>query len=272
MADNWDDDDDDDWDKDSDDEGGDEALKARMSALGLGKQQDAPKFDDEEDLAVVERAKQDKAQTADLKKKGNALAAKKQAEQDRKDEEEIARKAMELEAEMEANMSPDELRVMKRKQAEEADHALTDDLFGGMDDHQASAVKSTAAAAGGGAGGPLVLKDLKDHLKHARKVSTVIKQHGKVHLAAAFLKEAIQECKDVLDDAAISDIIKTCNVIKNDMVQASKRKVKYQAQKSAKRDKTAEKKALALNKELYGDNDQFDDYDKYGEQYEDAFF
>lgn len=91
-------------------------------------------------------------------------------------------------------------------------------------------------------------------------------------MAAAFLKEAIQECKDVLDDAAISDIIKTCNVIKNEMVTASKRKVKYQANKSAKRDKAAEAKARKIQTELYGDNDQYDDYDQYGESYEDSFF
>lgn len=91
-------------------------------------------------------------------------------------------------------------------------------------------------------------------------------------MAAAFLKEIIQESKDVLDDAAISDIIKTCNVIKNEKMQASKRKVKYQAQKSAKRDKTAEAKALKLQTELYGDNDDYDDYDHMGADYEDAFF
>lgn len=170
MADNWDDGDDDDWDKDSDD--GDDLLAARMKSLGLAGD-DTPKFDDEEDLAVIEKARLAQAQTAELKKKGNALTAKKQAEQDRKDEEEIARKAMELEAEMEANMSPDELRAMKQRQVEEADNALTDDLFGGIDS-RASAAK-TASNAGAGAGGPLVLKDLKDHLKHARKVSGIIK-------------------------------------------------------------------------------------------------
>lgn len=88
----------------------------------------------------------------------------------------------------------------------------------------------------------------------------------------AFLKEAITECKDVLDDAAISDLIKTCNVIKNEKVAASKRKVKGEAQKSKKRDKGAELKAKKLANELYGDSNQYDDYDQYGEDFEDAFF
>jgi translation initiation factor 3 subunit J len=91
-------------------------------------------------------------------------------------------------------------------------------------------------------------------------------------LATAFLKEVIQECKDVLDDAAVSDIIKTCNVIKNDMVQAAKRKVKYQAQKAKKVDKTAEAKARKLQEELYGENDHYDEYDQVGADFEDSFF
>ena len=93
-----------------------------------------------------------------------------------------------------------------------------------------------------------------------------------MHLATAFLKEVIQECKDVLDDAAVSDIIKTCNVIKNDMVQAAKRKVKYQAQKAKKVDKTAEAKARKLQEELYGENDHYDEYDQVGADFEDSFF
>jgi hypothetical protein len=61
-------------------------------------------------------------------------------------------------------------------------------------------------------------------------------------------------------------------VIKNDILAAAKRKVKGQAQKSKKKDKVAEKKAKKLAVELYGDNDQYDDYDDYGADYEDAFF
>lgn len=159
MSDNWDDSDDD-WNNDDDE------LDARLNKLGVN---DAPKFDDEEDLAVKDKEKKDKQVTVELKKKGNALMDKKRAEQDRKDEEEIARKTMELEAEMEANMTPDELRKMKRQQIEDSDNALTDDLFGGIDNKVV--MKSTAAQGSN----VLVLKDLKDHLKHARKVATVIK-------------------------------------------------------------------------------------------------
>lgn len=74
-----------------------------------------------------------------------------------------------------------------------------------------------------------------------------------------------------MDDDAITEIIKLCNVIKNEKLQESKRKVKGQAQKSKKRDKVAEKKAAKMAKEMYGDNDNVDSYDAYGAQYEDEY-
>lgn len=257
MTDNWDDSDDE-WDVD------DDALDDR---LGLKKvEENLPTFDDEEDLAVKEKAEQVKRDHAELKKKGSALAAKKQAEKEQKEELELARKAMELEAQAEANMSPDELRAFKQRQIEEADNALTDDLFGNVDNNVA---KRTSAAA---AGDKIVLKDIKDYLKHARRVSEAMKAHGRIHMATELIKELIQSSKDLLDDAAISDIIKTCNVIKNEKVQAQKRKVKGQAQKSKKADKAAEAKARKLQVETFGENDQYDAYDEMGADYEDAFF
>ena len=74
------------------------------------------------------------------------------------------------------------------------------------------------------------------------------------------MKEVLTESKDVLDDDAITDIIKTCNVIKNEKVAEAKRKVKGQAQKSKKKDKVAEAKAKKMAEELYGANDKFDEY------------
>lgn len=178
---------------------------------------------------------------------------------------------MELEAEMEASLTADERRELERKRVEDADAALADDLFGAV---EGAGAGPGAAAAGSvmAAGDAVKLSDLKDHLKHARKVAQCFKGHKKIHLAAAFFKECLSESKDVLDDDAVTDIIKTCNVIKNEMVAAAKRKVKGQAQKSKKKDKAAEKKAKQLAVELYGDNDQYDDYDEYGAEFEDAFF
>jgi translation initiation factor 3 subunit J len=72
----------------------------------------------------------------------------------------------------------------------------------------------------------------------------------------------------VLGNDTITEIIKTCNVIKNEKVQAAKRKVKGQAQKSKKTDKAAEMKA----RKLQVDNDYHDDVDQIGHDYEDAFF
>ena len=259
MGDNWDDSGDE-WDVDEDDI--DQKLGLKKVAENL------PTFDDEEDLAVKEKEEQEKADQANLKKKGNALAERKRAEKEREEELELARKAMELEADMEKDLSPDELRALKQKQIEEADNALTDDLFGNVDS------KAGKAAAVGGvaeAGDKVVMKDLKDHLKHARKVAECLRGHGKVHFATSFFKELLNQSKDVMTDDSVSELIKTLNVIKNEKVQSSKRKVKGQAQKAKKVDKAAEAKARKIQLETFGENDKFDSYDIIGEDYEDAY-
>jgi len=255
MTDNWDDSDDE-WDVD------DDALDAK---LGIVKNEPVNNFDDEEDLALKEKAEADKASHAALKKKGSALAEKKRKEKEQQEEMEIARKAMELEAEMEANMTPDERRQLERQRIEEADNALTDDLFGAVD-------KMSVSKGAQQAGDKVVMKDMKEHMKHARKVAECMKGHGKIHLATIFLKEVIQQSKELLDDDAITDIIKTCNVIKNEKVQKAKRKVKGQAQKSKKQEKAEKAKAQKIQNEVFGDSNQYDEYDEYGEDYEDAFF
>ena len=164
MADNWDDSDDDDWDVD------DDALDAK---LGLNKKADEPvnNFDDEEDLALKEKEEQERLDKIALKKKGSALAAKKQAEKDRADDLEIARKALELEAEMEANMTIEERRIMQRKKEEEADDAMGDAFGGGING-------GTGRAGGQMAGDKVIMKDMKDHMKHARKVADAMKVSG----------------------------------------------------------------------------------------------
>jgi translation initiation factor 3 subunit J len=263
MADNWDDGSDDEWDVDDDD------LDAR---LGLKKVEGAlPAFDDEEDLAVKEKAEADRVQHAELRTKGNALALKRAEEHARREEEELARKAVELEAAMEANLTAEERRELERKRIEEADNELTDDLFGGGD-RTRQGTGGTSNAAGGATGDKVVMKDLKDHLKHARRVAECLRGHGKIHLASAFFKEALQQSGAVLDDDAVSELIKTLNVMKNEMVQAAKRKVKGQAQKSKKTDKKAEAVARKIQVETFGDNDKYDSYDAIGEDFEDAFF
>jgi translation initiation factor 3 subunit J len=265
MADNWDDSDDD-WDK-SDDE-----LEKRLGQAGISN--DAPAFDDEEeeDLLVKEKEADEKANKVSLKAKGSALAKKKALEEARKEELELAKKAMELEAEMEANMTPEERRQLQREREEADAKAMADDLFGGVDD-----VKGGGGGVGAGgkvmqSGDKVVMVDLKDHLRHAKKIGECVQGHGKINLCAAFLKEVIQQCKDVLDDDAITDIIKSCNVIKNEKVQAAKRKVKGQAQKSKKADKAAAKKAMEIHSDVFGDNDRYDEYDEIGGAYEDDFF
>lgn len=254
MGDNWDDDDDD-WDVD------DDALDAK---LGIKKEEeDVPNFDEEEDLALAEKAAADKANQESLKKKGSALAAKKQAEKEQQEELEIARKAMELEAEMEANMTPDERRALERQRIEEADHALTDDLFGAVDKMSISKTQD--------AGDKVVMKDIKDHMKHARKVAACLKSNGKIHWATLFITELLQQSKDVLDDDAMGELIKTCNVIKNEKVQQAKRKTKGQAQKAKKQDKTEKLKAQKVANEVFGDSNKYDKYDEMADAYGDDY-
>jgi len=162
MADNWDDSDDDDWDVD------DDALDAK---LGITKK-DEPvnNFDDEEDLALKEKEEQEKRDKISLKKKGSALAAKKQAEKDRADDLEIARKALELEAQMEANMTIEERKLFQRKKEEEADmEMMGDDAFGGGVNSGSTGRMAQQA------GDKVIMKDMKDHMKHARKVADAMK-------------------------------------------------------------------------------------------------
>jgi translation initiation factor 3 subunit J len=154
MTDNWDDSDDE-WDVD------DDALDAK---LGLAKPAD--KFDDEEDLALKEKAASDMETKDTMKKKGSAFAAKRKEDDERKLEIEIARKELEYQAELEAKMTPDEFRQLERRRVEEADHALTDDLFGAVDKMTVSGKEASQQA-----GDKVVLKDMKDHMKHARKVA-----------------------------------------------------------------------------------------------------
>lgn len=168
MADTWGDDSDDDWDNDDDE---DDQLDARLNKLNVAAGEttnSVPKFDDEEDLAKIEKVREEQLQQVELKKKGSALVARKQADLDRKEAEELARKAVEMEAELESQMDPEELKKLKRQQIEEADNALTDDLFGMVDNISKPAPAQAA-------GDKVVMKDLVDHLKHARKVAACLK-------------------------------------------------------------------------------------------------
>ncbi len=161
MTDNWDDGDDD-WDVD------DDVLDAK---LGLKKDNDddqpANNFDDEEDLALKEKAAQDKAENAELKKKGSALAAKKKADQEQKEKEEIARRILEEESAMMSKLSVDEQKEYQRKREMENDIGLLDDSYGGRDVPAGDAMQQ--------AGDKVALNDMKDHLKHARKVAEAMK-------------------------------------------------------------------------------------------------
>jgi translation initiation factor 3 subunit J len=189
MADNWDDSDDE-WDK-SDDE-----LEKR---LGLAKVDDSPPaFEDEdEDLTLKEKELDERAALKVNKAKGSALADKKAAELAAKEELELARKAMEMEAEMEANMTPEERRQRAREREEDDARAMADDLFGGVDDPGSRGPGGGAAGAPGQAmmsGDKVVMKDLKDHLRHAKKVGECIQVRFFTLRVCAIYGEKSSDC------------------------------------------------------------------------------
>jgi translation initiation factor 3 subunit J len=81
---------------------------------------------------------------------------------------------MELEAEMEANMTPEERRQLQREREEADAKAMANDLFGGVDD-----VNAGGGGVGGGgkvmqSGDKVVMVDLKDHLRHAKKIGECV--------------------------------------------------------------------------------------------------
>merc|ERR1711957_911302 len=158
--------------------------------------------------------------------------------------------------EYEANMNEDERRLLQKQRGDEADFALVDELFGGDGGNPADNRPD--------AGGALVLKNMKDHLLHAKAIGKCVREHGKAHLALALIREILTESSDVLDDDSLTDLGKSLNVIKNTKI------AKKKAAAKPKKDKGADKKAKAA--ELFGDNDLYDDYDDYGAQYEDDFF
>ena len=265
MADSWEDASDDDWDNAGDD----------LDLGGLGPSSSPTKAawdDEEEDEAIKEKKLAEEMAKVNLKKKGTALQQKKEREAAKKLEEEVARKAMEMEAEMEANMTPDERRALEKKRVEDADLEAAEDLFGGVDGPRGGGGGAGGGGQGraAGAGDTVVLKDLKDHLKHAAKVGAALKKHSNASLSLTFLKELITQSKDCIGEPEISDLIKALNVLKNEKLQAAKRKVKGQAQKS-KKDTAKEKKAKKIQLETFGDNDMYDEYDDFGARYEDQF-
>jgi translation initiation factor 3 subunit J len=83
---------------------------------------------------------------------------------------EIARKALELEAEMESKMTLDERKMLERRRQEEGDLDMIDDAFGGGINDGGVALKGAQQA-----GDKVVMKDMKDHMKHARKVAETMK-------------------------------------------------------------------------------------------------
>ena len=174
MGDAWDDDDDD-WDKSEDEDELDKRLGLATIGGGGSIKAAPPAFDDEdEDLTLKEKEADERAAHKINKAKGSALADKKAADAAAKEELELARKAMEMEAEMEAKMTPEERRQREREREEADAKAMTDDLFGAVDNISMNKVPGGGTGQAMMSGDKVVMKDLKDHLRHAKKVGECI--------------------------------------------------------------------------------------------------
>ena len=93
---------------------------------------------------------------------------------------------MALEAEMEANMTVEERRQLQRDREEADAKAMADDLFGGVDDRKSAGIRGSGKAMQ--SGDKVVMNDLKDHLRHAKKIGECIQvrrffvRHGRITL------------------------------------------------------------------------------------------
>ena len=247
-------------------------------------------FSDEEDLAVTAAAALQQQQRASNVKKGNALKKRQEAEEARRNEEEMAKREIELENEAMSKLSVAERRVLEReKQAEGAMGFFDDDFDGegsgaGSSDEEGAdgsgggggggrRGQSSSAAAAGGAALKVDLKTIKSTLQTAHMISGAVKGADSTsRMKSTLLKEIINILKDDIDEDGVSEIIKCCNVIKNDKQQASKTKQSAANKKKKKDDKLKQKKAKKIYQETFGDNDCYDGVDDYGAQYEDEYF
>merc|ERR1719157_401679 len=108
MSDNWDDSDDD-WDKSDNDDDDDLDRRLGLAKISGGV---APLAldEEEEDLTLIDKEADERANAKVNKSKGSALARKKAAEAAEKEDLELAKQVVALESEMEANMTPEERR------------------------------------------------------------------------------------------------------------------------------------------------------------------
>jgi translation initiation factor 3 subunit J len=141
----------------------------------------------------------------------------------------LASMVIQVKAGVEQNLSVGRLGELKQNRNEQAGRATANDLVGSV---QGQAGKGQVGAGVISSDNELVLKNLKDHLTHAKKVGVAIRSTGNSLFAHAFLKEVLCECKAVLDDRAVSGIIKTCIAIKNENAQSARRKSKLKESKT----------------------------------------
>eukprot|EP00640_Fibrocapsa_japonica_P002786 CAMPEP_0113943470 /NCGR_PEP_ID=MMETSP1339-20121228/24671_1 /TAXON_ID=94617 /ORGANISM="Fibrocapsa japonica" /LENGTH=255 /DNA_ID=CAMNT_0000948351 /DNA_START=125 /DNA_END=892 /DNA_ORIENTATION=+ /assembly_acc=CAM_ASM_000762 len=226
--------------------------------------------DEEEEDEPVTVAKVVPVDPSEMTEKQKKRQEKKEAEAKRKAEEAAARENVELELAIQANETADERKLRERRQVEEADHHLTDDLFSGIDDKP----RTNGVATTSGKGKTkmtaadietMTMSTIQDHLAVAIQLGNKLsKSQG--HHALAFFKEVIKKGEEPLSVDDVGEMIAVLNVIKNDKVKAQKGKKKGAMKKATKTDKATKAKHTDT---FGGDWDGADQYDNYADAYDD---
>lgn len=191
------------------------------------------------------------------------------AKADKLSREADARRSADVESALQDIETADDRRIRERLDVEEADHELTDELFGG--------------GGGGGAANPpepvvvqgvdgYALKSLKDHITLAHDVCdrclTVKSKPNYVH---AMLKEMLKKLDGKLGPDELAEIIGICAASKLAKEKAAKQPTARKAAKAGNKPKGKSKKEIAAEKKV--EQEKFGDFveDEYETQYQNEY-
>eukprot|EP00953_Heterococcus_sp_UTEX-ZZ885_P021608 12051-Heterococcus_DN1.PRE.1 len=187
-------------------------------------------------------------------------------------EAEAIRIAAAHEAAVQATESSEQRRLRERLRVEEADHGLTEDLFGGGSNSNS---KDTAAAAAPAAGlDGIPLKTLQDHVKLALELGQKLSSSSKSPSIVALFKELLTLVEGKLSLEETNELFQHLNKFRDAKVVADqKKKAILKKQQEASRKRTQEQAKKKQHKELFGGNYDGvgDQYDEVGASYQDKY-
>lgn len=189
------------------------------------------------------------------------LSAEKQA---KLKNQQNAKKRNDLESALQEEETDDERRLRERLEIENADHELTDDLFGGGAKSE-TVVKIVQGVEG------YSLKSLKDHLTLAHDVIERVENNkSKQNYIHAMLKEFVKKFDDHLTPGDLGEIIGICNaskIAKEKLLKQPTAK-KGQGKKKNTGTKKEVKKEVKQHEEMFGGFVE-DEYEDFTQEYDD---